>query len=138
MNQLQTYKLILAIAAILFIAKPFVGFGVYSALHESPHETNVLAKVFTKRKPKFMEEVTAKSVVFQTLLRDKADAFGLTINALLACFYSLLSVLTFNAANRFLRRQPYTHTSAAPIYLLTRQLTIWFKGKLFISRKWAA
>ncbi len=124
MNQLQTYKLILAIAAILFIAKPFVGFGVYSALHESPHETNVLAKVFTKRKPEFMEEVTAKSVVFQTLLRDKADAFIFTINALLACFYSLLSVLTFNAVNRFLRYQQHTCASAAPIYLLTRHLTI--------------
>jgi len=123
-NQLQTYKLILAIAAILFIAKPFVGFGVYSALHESPHETNVLVKVFTKRKPEFMEEVTAKSVVFQTLLRNKAEEFTFTINALLASLYSLFLVLTFNAVNRFLRHQQYTRASAAPVYLLTRQLTI--------------
>lgn len=124
MNQLQTYKLILAIAAILFIAKPFVGFGVYSALHESPHETNLLVKVFAKRKPEFMEEVTAKSVVFQTLLRDKANEFAFTINALLACLFSLFSVITLNAVNRFLRHQQHNRASAAPIYLLTRQLTI--------------
>ncbi len=124
MNQLQTYKLILAIAAILFIAKPFVGFGVYSALHESPHETNLLVKVFAKRKPEFMEEVTAKSVVFQTLLRDKANEFAFTINALLACLFSLFSVITLNAVNRFLRYQQYNRASAVLIYLLTRQLTI--------------
>ncbi|WP_342645117.1 hypothetical protein [Mucilaginibacter sp. CSA2-8R] len=124
MNQLQTYKLILAIAAIFFIAKPFVGFGVYSALHESPHETNVLVKVFAKRKPEFMEEVAAKSVVFQTLLRNKAREFAFTINALLACLYSLFAILSISTVNRFLRSQRYFRTSAEPIYLLTRQFTI--------------
>lgn len=124
MKPLQTYKLILAIAAILFIAKPFVGFGVYSLLHTSPHETNLFVKVFTKRKPEFMEEVVAKSVVFQSLLRDKANEFAFTFNALLACLYSLFTVLSINAFNRFLRRQQYIRASADPIYLLTRQLTI--------------
>lgn len=124
MNQLQTFKLILAIAAILFIAKPFVGFGVYSTLHESPHETNVLVKVFAKRKPEFMEEVTAKSVTFQTLLRNKAEEFTFTINALFACFYSLFSILSINVVSRFLRHQQHTRTSITPIYLLTKRLTI--------------
>jgi hypothetical protein len=123
-NQLQTYKLILAIAAILFIAKPFVGFGVYSALHENPHETNLLVKVFAKRKPEFMEEVVAKSVVFQTLLRDKAREFAFTINALLACIYSLFAILSISTVNRFLQSQQYSRAPAEPIYQLTRQLTI--------------
>lgn len=123
MNQLNSFKLILCLAAILFIAKPFMGFSVFEQLRDK-EETNLLAKVFAKRKPEFLEEAAAKSITIQQLLRDKACAFSFTINALLLTLFSFFAGqlrLSYNRANPpgngWLRH-------AAPIYLLNRNLTI--------------
>ena len=124
MHQLKTYKLILSIAALLFLAKPFLGFSVYEQLQEKGQENTLLVKVFAKRKPEFMEEVITRSVVFQALLKEKADQFIFTFGALLLCLFPLLSLFGDKLFSRYNNRKIQDITSIDPIYLLTCRLTI--------------
>ncbi|WP_460680151.1 hypothetical protein [Mucilaginibacter koreensis] len=120
---MKTYKLLLAIAAILFIAKPFVGFSVYDRLGDGAQENSLMAKVFAKRKPEFLEEATAKSISIRAQLRDKAKQFTFSFQALLIYLFPLLFVLNGNRFRRHYQQwQTCVHTR--PLYLLTRQLTI--------------
>jgi len=49
MSRVKTIKLILFFAALVFVAKPFVGFSLSGHL-KSPVKTNIFVKVFSKRK----------------------------------------------------------------------------------------
>lgn len=124
MQSLRMYKLILCIAALLFIAKPFLGFSLYNQLQDSGQENSVIVKAFAKRKPEFMEESIGKSMVFQALLKDKADQFVLTINALLSTFISALSFLRLNGYRSCHSQQKQGLNAIDPIYLLNCKLTI--------------
>lgn len=123
MNQLNSIKLILFLAAIIFIAKPFMGFSVYEQLRDKD-ETNLLVKIFAKRKPEFLDEAAARSIILRQLLRCNARAFDLTTNAFLLTLLSFLtrqSKLALNLSNSF-SKAFLRH--ATPIYLLNRNLTI--------------
>ncbi|WP_345955743.1 hypothetical protein [Mucilaginibacter sp. PAMB04168] len=123
MHQLKTYKLILSVAAMLFLAKPFLGFSVYEQLQDKAQENTLLVKVFAKRKPEFMEEAIARSAVFQAMLKEKADIFILTIGALLLSIFPLFNIFD-NIFGRRRNREIQDIAAIDPIYLLTCRLTI--------------
>jgi hypothetical protein len=109
---------------MLFLAKPFLGFSVYEQLQEKAQENTLLVKVFAKRKPEFMEEAITRSVIFQALLKEKADKFIFTFGALLLCLFPLRSLSVDKLFGRYNNRKIQDITSIDPIYLLTRSLTI--------------
>lgn len=47
MKKLQSAKIYLFLAAMLFVAKPFLGFGMFSKLHP-PAEESIFVKAFSK------------------------------------------------------------------------------------------
>jgi hypothetical protein len=123
MQRMQTYKLILCIAAMMFIAKPFMGFNLYEQLQGSRQENSLIVKIFAKRKPEFLEEATTKNITFQALIKEKGQQFILTLSALLLTLFPISALL-----NLFRRRiislgWPPLHRIGS-IYLLTRTLTI--------------
>ncbi|WP_295772279.1 hypothetical protein [uncultured Mucilaginibacter sp.] len=123
MNKTNTFKLILCLAAILFIAKPFMGYTVFERLHDK-EETNLLVKIFAKRKPEFLDEAAAKSATVKQLLRQNAKAFNLTLSTLLVTLFSYFAT-RFKALSALSKLHHNVVASCAtPIYLLNRSLTI--------------
>lgn len=108
---------------MIFIAKPFLGFSVYEQLQDNSQENSVMVKAFSKRKPEFLEEAFTKTMSFQALIKEKADHFTLTINALLFAILptSAFCVLTY-LRNGNPGSPPLYHIDS--IYLRNRTLTI--------------
>lgn len=109
---------------MLFLAKPFLGFSVYEKLQDKVQENTLLVKVFAKRKPEFMEEAITRSIVFQTMLKEKAGQFVFTFAALLLSLFPLLSITGSQFFGRHNNWKKHNITSIDPIYLLTCRLTI--------------
>ena len=59
MNGLKAFRLFFAFAALLFVAKPFFGFGVTSHQFKLHISHNILVKSFSKRKPESLEDADA-------------------------------------------------------------------------------
>lgn len=55
MKKLKTAKLYLFLAALVFVAKPFLGFGMFSKLHP-PAEESIFIKAFSKSRPDYTED----------------------------------------------------------------------------------
>ncbi len=54
MQKVKTAKIMFYFTVLLLLAKPFYGFSVFSRVHP-PHQSNILIKVFSKRKLEFRE-----------------------------------------------------------------------------------
>jgi hypothetical protein len=107
MTRVKTAQLIFCIAALLFIAKPFVGFGLSGHL-QSPVKTNILAKVFSKRK---VDDGRSSMNAIQKQLADPATNLFLRFAFLLAILFPLAfkadELITAHFINQFqLRLQP--------------------------------
>ncbi|BAU54589.1 hypothetical protein [Mucilaginibacter gotjawali] len=55
MKKLRAAKIYLFLAALLFVAKPFLGFEMFSKLHP-PAEESIFIKAFSKSRPEFSED----------------------------------------------------------------------------------
>ena len=116
MTRIQTAKIVFCIAALIFAAKPFIGFGVTGYLRSSPVKTNILVKIFSKRK---IEDVRSSMSDIQKLLSDPSANLFLRFAFLLAILFPLAFKANDEINNRFLTRlQPQQLT------LLTGQLLI--------------
>jgi len=123
MQRMQVYKLILCIAAMIFIAKPFMGYGLYEQLQNNSQENSMIVKIFAKRKPEFLEEAITSAVAFQALIKEKSQQFMLTISALLLSVFPIFICLS-SFRRRNVSLGPPLLNSIDPIYLLTCRLTI--------------
>ncbi|MBS7565367.1 hypothetical protein KHS38_13225 [Mucilaginibacter sp. Bleaf8] len=123
MKRMQTYKLILCIAAMIFIAKPFLGFNLYEQLQNNSQENSLIVKIFTQRKPEFLEEAITQNIAFQALIKEKGHQFILTINALLIALFPLSAFFVLTRRRKCDPGCPPLHRIDS-IYLLTRTLTI--------------
>ena len=107
MTRFNTAKLIFCVAALLFIAKPFIGFGL-SGHFRSPVKTNIFAKVFSKRK---VDDGRSSMNAIQKLLSDSATNLFLRFAFLLAILFPLAfkadELITAHFINQFqFRLQP--------------------------------
>jgi hypothetical protein len=59
MSGLKAFRIFFAFAALLFVAKPFFGFGVTSHRVKLHISHNILVKSFSKRKPESLEDADA-------------------------------------------------------------------------------
>ncbi|WP_259069591.1 hypothetical protein HDF24_15865 [Mucilaginibacter sp. X4EP1] len=55
MQLFKTAKIYLCFAVLLLVAKPFLGFSMFSRMHP-PAEENIFFKVFNKRKQEYSED----------------------------------------------------------------------------------
>ena len=93
MNGLKAFRLFFAFAALLFAAKPFFGFGIYTSRFKPHISHNILVKSFTKRKPESLQEAEANQKRIHQQLTNPPAVLLSVISLLLL---SLLPVLFTN------------------------------------------
>lgn len=119
MLQVKTIKLIFYITALLLVAKPFVGFGLFGHI-KSPVETNIFVKVFNKRK---FDNRQSDYRSIEKQLSDPVTNLFLRFSFLLAILFPLVFNAVKDITTHFLRR--------IHLNLLPRQLNL-FTGQLLI------
>lgn len=118
MTRVKTAQIIFCIAALLFVAKPFIGFGIYCHL-KSPGKTNILVKIFSKRK---IEDDRSSMNAFKKALSERDANLFLRFASLLAILFPLFFTVEEATGNRLRRFR---------LQLLPRPLTL-FTGQLLI------
>lgn len=123
MHHLKAIKLILAIAALLFIAKPFIAFNVLNGFRHGHHHRLVLVKAFTKRKPEFLEDSEKEKTAFHYKISNPPQKSNISIALLLAFLFPLASL------SKQLQKRPISSLikdadDGTKTYLLTGKLTI--------------
>jgi hypothetical protein len=123
MQKLTSAKIILAFAALLFVAKPFLGFSMFSRMHP-PASTSIFIKVFTKRKLEDNESKKNSVEAIQKILADAAQQFALRFSFLLSVLFPLIFLAGFRINGRFLRDRKSNLAPAEPSWILNCKLTI--------------
>jgi len=113
-----TYSLFI-LAAIFFIAKPFVGFKLHQVLSNSNKAHSVCVKSFTKRKPEYLDEASIKKTAVSLQLTNPPTQLLYNILELLGLLFLPVVFLT-------LGRNPLENSfyKSRFIYLLTGELII--------------
>jgi hypothetical protein len=119
MIRINNAKLIFCLAALLFVAKPFIGFCLCPHLN-SPVKTNILAKAFSKRK---IEEGRTSMNAIQKQLSQPVSNLFLRFAFFLTILFPLAFKATEEITDQFLRN--------LQLCLLPQQLTL-FTGQLLI------
>jgi len=121
MQKIKTFRLIISIAALVFVAKPFAGFGTLGREFKPIVSHNILVKSFTKRKPESLEDADERLQAIHMVLTNPLmlllPAISFFLSLLLPSVAWDRSRLTEQAARCML-------LPARPAYLLAGKLTI--------------
>ena len=124
MQGLKAYRILFSIAALLFIAKPFVGFAAFNR-HSKPRIVHtILVKSFTKRKPETLQEGNAKAEALSQFLTNPLLILFSGIAVLLEMLFPLLIGDEIRKANGFLPGLRYVPVPTAGLLLFSGKLTI--------------
>ncbi len=110
------------IAALLIVAKPFLGFTIFSRLHP-PSESNIFIKVFNKRKLEYAED----SIYDQNVILKNLSHPDLNLFFRFSYFLSILFPLAFGLVRQVSQALLNKHRNSfpfAPSYLLNSTLLI--------------
>jgi hypothetical protein len=111
-------------AAILFIAKPFLGFSSIGLLKQSKDNSIILVKAFTKRVPEYLEEAEIKKASVKHLLNNPPTGFVLAITALLSLLFPLVYQIKRSITGQFIDQLSLNSLQDERTYLLTGKLII--------------
>jgi hypothetical protein len=121
MSKLRALQIVFTFAALLFVAKPFLGFKAFNRQNRPRISHTVLVKSFTKRKPEDLREGYAKARALSQLLSDPplklSSAIVLLVAALLPLVIENITGST-QIANTNIAMEP------VPAWLLTGKLSI--------------
>jgi hypothetical protein len=121
-HKLKTAKWLLAVAVLLFVAKPFIGFALNGSSPVS--KTSILVKSFAKRKHEYVENSSSDVKTIQNQLANPVDQLFLLFSALLSIIFPLLFAAGFNITNRFIQKIKKGLTLPPDTWLLNGQLII--------------
>jgi len=124
MYRLKTFRLFISLAAILFVAKPFIGFAAFNSSSHPRILHSVLVKSFTKRKPESLQDGYAKSEVIHESLTNPLLVLLSGIVFLLAMLFPFLLDKGIRLTNRILLAICAIILPPEPAYLLTGKLII--------------
>ena len=123
MHRLKAFEILFFLAAILFVAKPFLGFDTLGQNTYQLQENNILVKSFSKRKPEDFEDALNQKVAIHHLLNNPVLLLFCSIAGLLACifiFFKQYTLITGKLIRDIITGlNPSDHT-----YLLTGKLII--------------
>lgn len=122
MQHYKIAKIYFCLAAMLFIAKPFVGFAMFNHNH-SPAPTSILVKIFAKRKVESIESSSSNVISHQKKLRENPNLFSLRFCFFLAMFFLAAFHTANGVINGYLRRLLYLLPCRSG-YLYNRALLI--------------
>jgi len=123
MCKLKSAKIFLCFAVLLFAAKPFLGFSLFSRMRP-PAQENIFIKVFTKRKLEDPENGTYYTQAIQKKMADQAKQFILRFSFLLSILFPAFLFSGADITNLFLRRIKLSLCPRGHTYLLNGKLTI--------------
>ena len=108
----------------MFIAKPFIGFGLGEFENHGIESHSILAKSFAKRKPEDLEDAKIKAAEIKQKLSNPPETIFLTIAAILGLFFPIVFKRSPLAVQSFLDDIKASLQPAEHQYLLTGKLTI--------------
>jgi hypothetical protein len=124
MQRLKAFRLYISLAALLFVAKPFLGFGTFSR-HFHPRQVHtILVKSFTKRKPESLQDADANVESIHKLL---INPFAVLLSAI-----SILLLTLFPSIFKKGNKITYEFLSQIRFALLPPERAFILAGKLSI------
>jgi len=123
MQKLTSAKIFFCLAAFLFVAKPFLGFTMFSRTHP-PAVENIFVKAFTKRKLEDIEGNKLNPEAIQKKLADAAQQFVLRFSFFLTILLPAAFLTGLSINNRFLRKLKLSLAPAQPFWLVNGKLII--------------
>jgi hypothetical protein len=124
MQRLAAFRLIISLAALLFVAKPFMGFGTFNKRTKPHFLHSVLVKSFTKRKPESLAEADEKAEAIHKSLTSPALPLLSAITFLLTLLLPLIFKSGMKLTSGFFANIRAALIPAGQTYLLTGKLTI--------------
>ncbi len=123
MQLLKSAKMYLCFAVFLFVAKPFLGFAIFSRTHP-PAIENIFVKAFSKRKIEYSEDSNFNMGAIQKKLADPLGLFFLRFSFLLSILFPAIFAIGTNINNRFLHDIQLNLALSGRSYLLNGKLLI--------------
>ncbi|QXV65941.1 hypothetical protein FPZ42_16835 [Mucilaginibacter achroorhodeus] len=122
MNRKTYFKLIFVLAAIFFVAKPFIGFVLHARLSSIDEHPTILVKSFTKYRLDSLNDTEFCKDVTGDLTPQALLPFAFGIAALLSLLFGRFKLLQKTFAFNYFSLQPLVPSQ--PVYLTTRHLSI--------------
>jgi len=113
----KSAKIFFIVAVLLFVAKPFLGFGMFSSTRP-PAEDNIFVKVFSKRKVENEEDGKSNLSAIQKKLAEPIGEFLIHFSFLLAVLFPVVFETGAKISTGFLRNIRLGQHPRGHIYLL--------------------
>ncbi|MDB5154869.1 MAG: hypothetical protein JWR54_3620 [Mucilaginibacter sp.] len=124
MHRHTAFRLFFILAALLFIGKPFFGYGV-SIRELRPRQVHtILVKSFSKRKPESLEDADANVAYLHQLLINPLAVIFSAISFLLITLFPIIFRNGPNITDKILSDIRYALLPPEPAYLLAGKLII--------------
>ncbi|HEX3385750.1 MAG TPA: hypothetical protein VHS53_11200 [Mucilaginibacter sp.] len=124
MPQKITLNIVFAFAALLFIAKPFLGFTAFNKQAKPRISHSILVKSFTKRKPEDLRDGHAKAQALHQMIADPPLKLASSILLLMAVLLPFTIENITKLTQRVIAAIGDFLTESAPAWLLTGKLSI--------------
>jgi len=122
MRKLRIIHILFSLAALLFVAKPFLGFGAFSQQTRPRISHTILVKSFTKRKPESLHDANAEALHQQ--LSNPVLVLLSAISLLLALLMPLLLQILPKLTSKFVSDIRVAILPPEQAYLLAGKLII--------------
>jgi len=123
MSVVKTAKLYLFFAVLLFVAKPFLGFSMFSRVNP-PATENIFIKAFTKRKQEFVEDSNFDINAIQDKLADPVKQLFLRFCYFLNILFPVVFSFPASPTNGFLETIALKLLPCRQTYLVNGKLII--------------
>jgi hypothetical protein len=124
MSRLRIFQVFFSLAALLFIAKPFLGFGAFNQQVRPRISNTMLVKSFTKRKPESLEEANANVESIHRILIDPLSILFSAISVLLLLLFPKIFDPAAKITGKILSDIRFSILPPEPAYLLSGKLII--------------
>jgi hypothetical protein len=121
--RIKSAKTFFFFALILFVAKPFFGFCMFSQQHP-PAQDNIFVKVFSKRKLEYEEDSNFSLSAIQQKLAEPLEHFFLLFSSFLSVLFLAAFAIETGINGRYRRLMQLSLSRRQPAYLLNSNLTI--------------
>jgi hypothetical protein len=123
MHHAKSAKIYLCFAVLLLVAKPFLGFSMFSSTNPPPAQS-IFVKAFTKRKQEYVENSRYDIHTVQKKLAEPVQQFSLRFSLLLDILFSAIVAALAVVTGSFLHTLQLNLSQRRSAYLLNRQLLI--------------
>lgn len=123
MHQYKSAKIYFCFAVLLLVAKPFLGFTMFSRVNPPAYET-ILVKAFTKRKQEYAEDSSFDIAAIVKKLANPVEAVFLRFSFFLNILFPAIFNAGINITARFLNQIQISLSARSNAYLLNGSLLI--------------